>query len=956
MIDAMDDSLDFVFHSNVREALKTIESILETTRHPQILDANTDHSYDDKFLVVETCTNTSLAALRTCLGRLGVTDAHWKQWQEWVQIQHKTVTLRLQASDSCRLVKESVVEVSSGTTTTTTHDHSETTNKTVSTQGVNSKSATTTAVTTTTTEVKQKVKKSHWEIGMKHSLVAFAGNSNTGRDTDHHVLIAQREASTVIIKVGGRHEQATNRASAPLPPHRNHPARDLNLTWLVQHINVSVKDDTTLSFECDFSIDRSVAKTPRRNKEIEQSLQFHKQLHQWVNDVKDFFSRSYNDFQQDVGTVNFENGSIFCPIQPLCEKETGIFCDVGILLNAHAKEVDEKLRETADHFLATNSSQLWSVSEATYFIMCAHMVELVNHYEDCVNYIERLLVDQLIKAIGKKVTSQDFTRFMHTHARQLFNEAYAPRPFSYAVRQPGHAPDGTVAIESNDSHEPIDSYVCCIPPTLHPTNLEIPLSAASSAQINGDWYLHGWLLHRFSSQDETPKFSLSARARQFSSFMLVIGNMSAAHQLEPKHAIILQNKDELLIPLLTEVLPSAQDFRDATASLSPEQREFCKAFRAMQLGSSMFGVVIIQLKPQLERLLGLVPGSLTKEIQLTQDLMRLFIEYQIPSDLLSFEGASDASKGERLEAVRGHVSAVLNTISNEKEKTILREEQRAEYRMAEREKNMAEALDWIRGSPEDDDVSICSRGSCYSGKKKNPTPAECREQEIANALNWLRGRELPARGSVGSFGSLEESKEDGDMKRDESAHSLSRYGKDQSTMDKSSVVQDLTMFPKELDKKLEQLDTDSVLHSTKIKAGVGWDLQRQENIMSLFKQNQLSEQDIVSEKNRAFDLLDALSRSGSLPIEAAELHVVACLSHCFEKDLMGTIIRDNINPIAKVERSAILFASTIHHRLVAPTTALMMVSPQHTQRLKSTFPLLFDALAAAPPPDQETAN
>ena len=50
----------------------------------------------------------------------------------------------------------------------------------------------------------------------------------------------------------------------------------------------------------------------------------------------------------------------------------------------------------------------------------------------------------------------------------------------------------------------------------------------------------------------------------------------------------------------------------------------------------VFGVCIIQLKPQLEKLLKLPPDALTKEIRLTQDLLSLFIDYQIPSDLLTY--------------------------------------------------------------------------------------------------------------------------------------------------------------------------------------------------------------------------------------------------------------------------------------------------------------------------------
>jgi hypothetical protein len=70
--------------------------------------------------------------------------------------------------------------------------------------------------------------------------------------------------------------------------------------------------------------------------------------------------------------------------------------------------------------------------------------------------------------------------------------------------------------------------------------------------------------------------SLCARARQFSSFMLLVGKLGSADTFEPAHAIILQNKDELKIPLMLEQLPTAAEFRDAIESLSPEQQHFCQ--------------------------------------------------------------------------------------------------------------------------------------------------------------------------------------------------------------------------------------------------------------------------------------------------------------------------------------------------------------------------------------------
>merc|ERR1719189_129797 len=113
--------------------------------------------------------------------------------------------------------------------------------------------------------------------------------------------------------------------------------------------------------------------------------------------------------------------------------------------------------------------------------------------------------------------------------------------------------------------------------------------------------------------------------------------LSSATSLEPTFAAIVQNKDELSIPLELSTIPTPKEFKDAIESLSPEQQAFAKAFRSMQLASTLFGVLVIQIKPQLERVLNLPEDSLTKEIKLTQDLMKLFVKYQIPADLLSYE-------------------------------------------------------------------------------------------------------------------------------------------------------------------------------------------------------------------------------------------------------------------------------------------------------------------------------
>jgi hypothetical protein len=59
-------------------------------------------------------------------------------------------------------------------------------------------------------------------------------------------------------------------------------------------------------------------------------------------------------------------------------------------------------------------------------------------------------------------------------------------------------------------------------------------------------------------------------------------------------------------------------------------------------------------------------------------------------------------------------------------------------------------------------------------------------------------------------------------------------------------------------------------------------------------------------------LFESLSRSGSLPIDSSELHVFISVTHTFDNDITDTLIKDNINPIEKLELPTLLMASAIN--------------------------------------------
>ena len=154
-------------------------------------------------------------------------------------------------------------------------------------------------------------------------------------------------------------------------------------------------------------------------------------------------------------------------------------------------------------------------------------------------------------------------------------------------------------------------------------------------------------------------------------------------------------------------------------------------------------------------------------------------------------------------------------------------------------------------------------------------------------------------------------------------------------MIESNKKEDFTAIPKKLNAAFDKHDKDNALRTTIIKTDKEWTRMRQENLLTKVLKRSLLQEEQKTEKNKAFDLLDALSRSGSLPIACAELHVVLGVTHCFENTVMGTVIEDNVNPIEKMEQSTLLIASTIHS--VSPNE-LMSGSSSETARLASQYP------------------
>lgn len=98
-----------------------------------------------------------------------------------------------------------------------------------------------------------------------------------------------------------------------------------------------------------------------------------------------------------------------------------------------------------------------------------------------------------------------------------------------------------------------------------------------------------------------------------------------------------------------------------------------------------------------------------------------------------------------------------------------------------------------------------------------------------------------------------------------------------------------------------------------IRAGSTWSRERQETLIGQSSTQVLGEEEQAHERNRAFDLLDALTLSGKMVINTgAELHVLLASQCSFGKSVMETLVVDNSNPMDRMERSGIIMASVVH--------------------------------------------
>ena len=879
-------------HGQIEKALESVKRVLDSTRNPTYA-ADVNHSYGDKYELAEFLTQAAVGGYQDSMGMMGTFDM--SKISEWLKA-GKQVSLRYQVEKNCTFIKSAKREVENATKYVTEYKNS----------GSSSTSTRTDKTITTITEW-------FWSYEVQHKLFLYPGN-------DPNISISLSDVSCA-----NKIDLKTTTEDSPYPKNSISDPVDVTITWLLEHTNVA------------FKIDRSPTscRTPSNNPSVALAIAFAEEISMWSNAVQTAISEVFSvqethlSESKEVTLSDCLHKEAFIPVIPILENNSESSAEVlritdgrsppamlqandcQALLLEHKRSLDEMFSK----FSSMTSGKLLINSKTLKLSnLCHHLVRLSQYFHDGIYYIEQMLMNQLVAAIGKHLYRPDFCEYMDYHNRNTFrSDTCRIEGFSYAVRKDGKTPEGVLSVVADYNNQPIQTVPRVI---AHDPPMTFELNASAKVSFTGKKYIHGYVNYNFGSESET-SLIMSVRARQFSCYAMLLGKIGGNDLFIPTESMIVRDKDDYRIPILLETIPTPKEFKERIESLSPEQRRFAKSYREMQLAGTLFGIVIIQIKPQLEKVLNLPPNSLTKEIQLTQHLLALFIEYQIPSDLLSYEAETDTEwvdissdspnqTSNKLKAVKEHVLAVKSIINDAKKEEILEAQQRRQVEAAVEELAVFEE---------------CEKKIAAPCKKKR--------------MSLRRGKASPV-SSCNTITSSNNTNNNNNNTPDST--SATNSGESPRATETTTTSEDFSIntLPSRLEARMESFDIYNSLRPTQLKVSEIWEKKHFPSLLGGEQTLVMNSEQKKVHHNQCFDLLDALTKSGAIPIEDAELHVILPSSHCFSNSLMETVYKNNINPITQVENSILILASTILDR--SPS---LLVNPDQLNRIKEQSPELF---------------
>lgn len=902
----------------VESARSTVQRMLNSTKYPTF-PTDVPHVYEDKYLLAEFLTNTEITAQLNTLKALGLSQFSLRALSDWTSDPSRNVSLWFDGTKYCTLRNTT----SLGGNTTKRNEH---------------------------IAMPQYV----WSAVVYWRFATTYGPSET--------LLQQRNATF---------EFKTPTNQPPIICANDLSRQFVDVTWLFANAGAQGQPN--------FTIDRAAPTTftPLRNRAVETALDSLRRLYDWSARVETSFVNKIFPLQGNMPVIPV--GGLFVPVAPVLEASaqqcsTQPNCstvlsqeEIVTLLNEQELSLSNATRLLEANLPAPSSPSAVSSAEGNAVMLLRHIRQVAQAYSDGVLSIEAVLQAQLVVAIGKLVKPVDIAAFMDFNNQLIIKPEFKPQDISVSVRRSNRDPDGVIAIERTDlpGSRPVKAFTRVLNSSMP---MSMPIGRGTTLSFVGKRFVHGLVIHQFEDQ-LAPRLQLNARSFQFGSFVLVLGTLVSEDEFFPETACVIANKDRMLIPLLLKLVPNSIAFQNALSSLSPEQQAFAKRFREMQLSSTVFGFVVVQVKPLLERALKLPPESLTKEVLLFSILTQLITDYQVTTDQLGWSGQNTtATNDDKIAAITAQAGSIALLLQQIEANTTAKQNYVIQP--------LSQDYDYDYGPSfaGRQQVGGMAKGKTHVVVPNDPRPASAvgkggASSSSASSSSSSSGNGKAAGGGGGAndngndanapqpapFVIPSEISDDdlisllmlspnaaGGSNPSQTSAASSAYPAPSldfnSTATSASELaspEDIMRIPQTLGAQLGLLDQQHASGFVTIKPGPMWSQTVYTGLLATPQKLSLgsSEQGLL--RTTALDLLYALSKSGALTIDA-EIHTVFATTHAFEHTLLETVIQENKNPIAVLERINLILGSTIHNRSVEE-----IISPDQAARIQNENPDLF---------------
>ena len=256
--------------------------------------------------------------------------------------------------------------------------------------------------------------------------------------------------------------------------------------------------------------------------------------------------------------------------------------------------------------------------------------------------------------------------------------------------------------------------------------------------------------------------------------------------------------------------------------------------------------------------------------------MEMFIKYQVPADLLSYDGKPERELSHKIAEVKRNVSQIQEMVNEAKAKELEEKRLQAEYERARRiaeERQRAEEEARRRAEEMQRERHRAAERESRSSYREESSYGMIPQMQMMNRSAAVFDLE-PSFGASPML--AQELDIPAEMERIEveppepaaeaepSEKAAENKPSDQNVADDEAdeLLIDYTQMPGKMDGLFNVHDKEGGVRPTKIKPGTVWRKKFQKALLAQPSEKSLDKDGLRDEKNMAFDLLDALSKSG----------------------------------------------------------------------------------------------